>query len=138
MPAERGYMHEVDTSAAPECLEQFHELLDRLWVESPDVVLADRMTFQTAVAEVAANIVEHGARGEPVRLRLVVHVRPDRLEAHFDDRGQEYVEGASRPVGEDEESGRGLAMARAMVDAVLYERDGPVNRWHIYRTRQPS
>ena len=104
--------------------------------DDPSVSDPDRMAFVTAVAEVSANIVEHASRGEPVRLRLVVHVREDRIEAHFEDRGRPY-EPPPTPEHEDElaEAGRGMAMVRALVDEIGYERDGPVNRWLIVRSR---
>lgn len=121
---------ELETSALPGSLDELHALLDEVWRDAPDTTDRDRMAFTTALAEVAANVVEHAARFEPVRLRLVVHVRPDRLEAHVEDRGHPYR--ASAPAADElAESGRGLAMARALVDEVLYERDGPVNRWVV-------
>ena len=128
--------HELETAAVEESLDEVHDLLDRAWVADASVPDRDRMAFVTAVAEVAANIVEHASRGEPVRLRLVLHVLEDRLEAHFEDRGRPY-EPPPTPEHEDElaETGRGLAMVRALVDEVEYERDGPVNRWVVVRSR---
>ena len=114
----------------PESLDQVHALLEEVWRDDLRPDARTQMAFTTALAEVVANVVEHAARFQPVRMRLVVHARPDLLEAHVEDRGEPYRE--STPADDElAESGRGLMMARALVDEVLYERDGPVNRWVV-------
>ena len=130
MPTSPLPPRELETSARPESLDEVHALLDRLWQDVPSTSTHEQIAFTTALAEVVANVIEHAARFEPVRMRLVVHVRRDVLEAHVEDRGRPYREQAPAP-DELAESGRGLAMARALVDEVLYERDGPVNRWVV-------
>ena len=121
---------ELATLAVPACLDELHALLDQLWQDALVTTPRERMAFTTALAEVVANVVEHAARFEPVPVRLVLFLRPDLLEAHVEDRGRPYRE--SLPAGDElAESGRGLEMARALVDEVLYERDGPVNRWVV-------
>jgi anti-sigma regulatory factor (Ser/Thr protein kinase) len=35
--------------------------------------------------------------------------------------------------GHDSEQGRGLAMARQLLDELGYERDGGVNRWRLVK-----
>ncbi len=117
------------------CLERVHDLVDELWVRVPDVELADRFRFETAVIEVAGNIVEHGGGDVLLRLRLVV--RSDTLEAHFRDTGPEVD--LTEAVGELPdplaETGRGMALVRAAVDDVGYERTGLTNRWHLLQHR---
>ena len=81
-----GVEHVLRVSARPESLEQVHELLAALWADDAMPAL-DRMHFETAVAEVAANIVEHATRGTAVTLVLRVSGWPDRVEARFEDDG---------------------------------------------------
>jgi serine/threonine-protein kinase RsbW len=137
MPGERDVELILDTTASPACLDEVHELFERLWAVVPDVATTDRMAFETAVAEVAANIVEHAARGEAVPLHLLLHAGADRVEAHLEDGGYPYDEGAGTPIpaGDLPERGRGLVMARALTDQLVYERDGAVNHWFLSRRR---
>jgi serine/threonine-protein kinase RsbW len=120
--------------AQPTWLDEVHGLLDELWRAVPTIGSTDRMCFTTALAEVAANIVEHAARQAVVPVRLVVQVASAELRALFEDHGTAYDD-APDLVGRDAlaESGRGLDMARALTDELLYERDGPVNRWLVVR-----
>ena len=123
--------------AQPSWLDEVHGLLDELWAAAPSVGTTDRMCFTTALAEVAANIVEHAAREGAVPVRLVVQAGPGELRALFEDHGCPYDE---HPADGDPmaESGRGLEMARALSDELLYEREEPVNRWLVVRHRTSS
>jgi serine/threonine-protein kinase RsbW len=134
-----GELHtqSLRTCSAPQCLESIHGLLARLWADASEVSAEDRIRFETAVAEVAANIVEHATAGAVVDLSLEVRAYPDRVEALFCDTGAPAdidLDSASLP-DDMAESGRGLAIARAAVDEVVYERDGCVNRWRVTRLR---
>jgi serine/threonine-protein kinase RsbW len=116
-------------------LESVHALLERSWAAHPDVTAADRLCVETAVVEVAANIVEHAGGSE---LGLEVDVRPDRVQAVFLDTGAAFegdLDTAALPDDEYAERGRGLALARALVDEVTYARDGGTNRWCLVRLR---
>ncbi|MCU1693879.1 MAG: putative anti-sigma regulatory factor, serine/threonine protein kinase [Frankiales bacterium] len=119
--------------AQPSWLDEVHALLDELWLLVPDVGATDRMCFTTALAEVAANIVEHAARAGVVPVRLVVQCAAARLSALFEDHGEPYSGAEGSDVEALAESGRGLEMARMLTDELLYERDGPVNRWLVTR-----
>jgi serine/threonine-protein kinase RsbW len=130
----------LETTASPASLDEVHALFARLWAEAGDVKPPDRIAFETAVAEVAANIVEHAARGEAVAMRLLLRAPDDRVEAHLEDLGYPYDAGAGpapAPTedGELPEHGRGLVIARALTDELVYERDGGVNRWFLLRRR---
>ena len=118
-----------------QCVERVHDLVDQLWVLVPDVEPMERYRFETAVIEVAGNIVEHG--GPEVRLRLWLLVRPERVEAQFRDTGRPVdVEAAlARVPDEMAEAGRGIALARSAVDEVTYERTGSTNRWRVLLRR---
>jgi serine/threonine-protein kinase RsbW len=121
--------------ARPEALDSVQELLAQAWVLHPDVTAADRMGVETAVVEVAANIIEHG--GGAGDLAFEVHVRPERVTALFCDTGilfEADLHGAAMP-DDMAEGGRGLALARAVSDEVAYERAGGVNCWRIVRLR---
>ncbi len=128
----------LEAAAGPDALEHVHALIASLWTDAPGVGDADRIGFETAVIEIAANILEHACAGAGVDMRLEVRAHADRLEARFTDTGRpSLVDLASAAMpGELAEDGRGLALARAAVDELSYERDGAVNRWRIVRRRR--
>ena len=138
MAADRPERVVLETRALPSSLDEVHDLVERLWATAPEVTEQDRMRFTLVVAEVAANVVEHAARGEPVRMLLVLHARPDRIEAYFEDGGAPYSVGSEGSGDGLPESGRGLAMARAIAQEVAYERDGPLNRWLVSMAREQT
>ncbi len=122
-----GASHLLQATAGPELLEPVHDLLARLWADEPGVDERDRIRFEIAVAEVAANIAEHGAGAARVSLRL--SSSPDRIQAVFEDDGAPVEARPEQPPAGDAERGRGLLLARAAVDRFSYERDGATNRW---------
>lgn len=135
MPAEVICSLTLEGPADLPCLERVHDLVDQLWVRVPDVEATDRYRFGTAVIEVAGNIVEHG--GDDVRLRLRLVARDSSVEAYFRDTGPEIV--LDELTGELPEplaeKGRGIALARAALDDVEYEREGEANLWRLRQRR---
>lgn len=123
--------------ATPDVLEAVHALLHHFWHHVPDMTDSDRMRFDLAVAEVAANIVEHGSRGADITLNL--RVSPAGVEADFDETGEplpdNIINGAALPEDDFSESGRGLVLARASLDEFTYAREGDHNHWHLARHR---
>jgi serine/threonine-protein kinase RsbW len=132
--AEGGAPLVLRVPARPEALEQVHALLARLWAQAPGMPVDCRTRFETAVAEVAANVVEHAAAGPaPVQLVLRLSARDGGVLARFEDDGRPAPVdlGAARLPGEDAESGRGLWLARATADELTYTRDGGLNSWSV-------
>jgi serine/threonine-protein kinase RsbW len=125
----------LDGLAVPESLNLLHDLLEQVGQDHPELARSDLMLFETAVIEVAGNVVEHGQPSGQVRWRFRLAVREDSLEASLSDSGEEYPGGA---WGTDmpeamEEDGRGLALATAVLDSLVYERSGEVNQWSMVR-----
>jgi serine/threonine-protein kinase RsbW len=125
----------LDGLAVPESLNLLHDLLERVASEHPELAAPDLMMFETAVIEVAGNVVEHGKPTGKVHWTFRLQVLDDRLEGRLSDGGQEYPGG---PWGTDmpdpmEEDGRGLALATAMLDSLAYERAEGVNHWTMVR-----
>lgn len=126
-----GASHLLRATAGPEMLGPVHDLLGRLWADEPGVDEPDRVRFETAVAEVAANIAEHGAAAGAARVTLRLSSSHDRIQAVFEDDGAPVAAGAEPLPAVDAERGRGLLLARAAADRFSYERDGTTNRWVI-------
>lgn len=135
MPGDEG--HTLVAPAETAALDRVHELLEQLWRDAGDVALEDRVRFETAVTEIAGNIVVHASDGRPLDFTLHVRADPDRIEARFRDAGRraDVDLTAARLPADLAESGRGLALALAAVDELEYRRDGAVNCWRVMRRR---
>ena len=128
----------IEGLAVPESLNLLHDLLERVGQEHPDLDSADLMMFETAVIEVAGNVVEHGRPPGDVTWAFRLSVLPDRLQAKLSDSGEEYPGGAwgtLMPADLLQEDGRGLALATAVLDSLEYERSTGANHWTMLRQR---
>jgi serine/threonine-protein kinase RsbW len=128
--------YRVDTLAVPETLNLLHDLLDRVREENPDVEGTDLMLFETAVIEIANNVVEHGVPPGTIRYTFVLDVESDRLLGRLSDGGPPLEEYERAMPGTDSENGRGLALARVALDDLGYERVGEHNEWTMIRRRR--
>jgi serine/threonine-protein kinase RsbW len=121
--------------ASPDSLEAVHALVAALWADRPGTPGPVRLRFEIAVAEVAANIVEHaGAGRDGVTLSLRLTGGPDGVHADFEDDGGPAavdLDDARVMAAEDAERGRGLPMTLASVDRLTYERRDGTNRWSL-------
>jgi serine/threonine-protein kinase RsbW len=126
--------------ASEDAIESIHNHLDSLWLDVPFVQDMDQMTFTTAVIESASNIVQHAepVAQEPVELGVDIEVRPALLQARVSAYHAKPPFGPMEPatVGEDAESGRGLALIQALVTTVTFERQDGTNTWVLSRTSQ--
>jgi serine/threonine-protein kinase RsbW len=124
-------------AANPAGLDAIHDLVESLWTEQPAPPARARMRFETAVIEVASNIIKHATTGQPgpdeVTIELTLTVGPDRISALFrDDGGAADVDlsGAQMPDAMAE-FGRGIALARELTDRFSYERSASANFWAL-------
>jgi serine/threonine-protein kinase RsbW len=123
--------------ARPDGIDAIHELIESLWAQQPQLSDRDRMRFETAVIEVATNIIEHATKGLPkpnkVTIDLQLIAGPDRITARFRDDGSEAKVDLSDVQMPDAtaEVGRGIALARALVDDVTYRRSASTNIWTV-------
>ena len=129
-------------AAVPESLELIHDLRGKVWDGEPGIDQMDRIRFETALIEVASNIIEHSqpAGSDPVHLVLAVECEPERLFAEFTDN--------ARPAGIDlsvaelpddmSGSGRGLALAKVALDQFSYAKEEAGNRWTLLCRRRSA
>jgi serine/threonine-protein kinase RsbW len=93
------------------------------------------MHFEIALAEIGANVLTHGrpaGTDPPVEYRL--WLEDDLAKASFVDGGPPVDEVLSRAMPDaTSEAGRGLPMARWLLDELLYKRDGEVNQWRLVK-----
>ena len=127
--------YRLDGLAVPESLRRLHALLEHVAQDHPEVTADDLMLLETAVIEIAGNVVEHGRPPGQVRYAFEVAVLPDRLEALLTDTGEEVPGATGSPDMPDcyEETGRGLPLARAALDDLSYAREDERNLWRMVR-----
>lgn len=128
--------YRVETLAVPETLHLLHDLLERVRGDHPDVERSDLMLFETAVIEIANNVVKHGRPPGTIRYSFTLDVQCDRLLGHLCDGGPPLEEPTRQMPGTDSEDGRGLALARVALDDLTYERVGEHNEWTMIRRRR--
>jgi serine/threonine-protein kinase RsbW len=94
------------------------------------------MLFESAVAEIGANVLTHGRqrghKNDPVEYGL--RLEGNTAMASFTDRGPPLHNQLTRAMPEPmSEAGRGLAIARQALDELGYEHDGEVNKWRLVK-----
>jgi serine/threonine-protein kinase RsbW len=115
-------------------LDAVHDCLDRLWAAAPEVPLRDRIRFDTALAEVVANVVRHAVPAGEQAVHVDVSLMVDAGAAQAD----VVDDGAAVPVDLDRglppetaTSGRGLVLIQRAVDKFGFERRDGRNIWRI-------
>lgn len=68
-------------TAPPDTIDSVHAALESVWSVVPDLHVTDRMSVETAVIELTANVIQYANRGKPVSFALTIVVYPDRVEA---------------------------------------------------------
>ncbi|GAA4622027.1 ATP-binding protein [Cellulomonas oligotrophica] len=137
MPPDVRVRVPLDGDDAAGALGRVHAALTELWRAAPDVAEVDRIAVETAVVEVAGNVVEHGADGLWHGGGLEVRVDADAVVALLDHDGPVPVIDMDAPMpGVEAESGRGLPLTRVLVRLELGPHDGGV-RWSLTRPRHP-
>ena len=93
------------------------------------------LLFETALGEIGSNVLTHGRPpGTERPIAYALRFDGGTLVASLDDSGSPVHEHLAREMpAHHSESGRGLAMARSLLDELGYERDGEVNRWRLVK-----
>jgi serine/threonine-protein kinase RsbW len=119
-----------------EGLDILHESVARLR-EATGRAEDDRplMLFETALGEIGGNVLTHGRPpGTERPIEYTLRYDHGTVVASLTDSGATVHEHLGREMpGHHSESGRGLAMARTLLDELGYERDGEINRWRLVK-----
>ncbi len=125
--------------ALPEALDEVHALLEEVAAAHPAVDGTDLMRLETALVELVGNIIEHGRPPGEVRYGVRVEVRAEELVAHLSDDAVDLAPSSADHDAEEvdvwAESGRGLALAGAIVDELVHQPNHPGNAWRLRQRR---
>ncbi len=125
-------------SSPPSDVDTVHDFLDGVWREKPDIDDTDRMAFETALIELASNVIQHADPGNGVTCVLTVRAEDEHLRAELSDTADV---GGLKLVGVEmppnlAESGRGIPFIQLLVDDLSYERVDGRNVWSIAKKRR--
>jgi len=126
----------VIVPATIESIDVVQEEFADWWYEVGEPNVATRFKFETAVVEIATNIVEHthraeGSSGRGYSLELIADATT--ITAVFSDNGKPAdIDLSTVTMADvDNESGRGLALAIAALDSLDYRRANGRNIWTL-------
>jgi serine/threonine-protein kinase RsbW len=137
VPGDGSPVYSATVPAVPEGLQDIHRLVARAREDCPGVAGDDFDLMETAIIELAGNIVRHEGPMGAGQVTLTLWVHDDALEASLVGAGPVLeidIESTELPDVMDE-AGRGLAMARLALDHLSYRHDHGLNRWHLRRER---
>ncbi len=133
--------------AVPSTLEAIHFELNQFWTHLSSALASSvtdrwKLEFGTAFSEICANIIKHAFAESPQSGTMVLHLKlyRNRVEAEITDDGALFYEesgtgdSALGPEVDLPESGRGLQVARALVDTLRYRRSQESeNHWLLVK-----
>jgi serine/threonine-protein kinase RsbW len=124
----------ITVPGQPASLDTLHAALAIFWerVEQaePSGDGMRRIRFDTAVAELVANVIEHALGGDAsMSAGVTLRAIGDELSFDIVDEGRPFPGSNGELPDELEESGRGLQIARQLLDELVYERHHGANRW---------
>ena len=116
-------------------LDLIHGSLDDLRQASTRIADRTLLLFEIALGEIGGNVLTHGRPlGTDHQVEYVLRYDGATIEATFTDSGPAAHEHLSREMpGHESEDGRGIAMARSVLDELGYEREGNLNRWRLVK-----
>lgn len=134
MAADERTAH-IDGPARLALVDSALDAVDTLCAEAGTVLSDDQTAFTLAVSEVATNMVQHSGDTSPVTVSVDLRLSADELRAVLVDTAPPASidwHGVAMP-DIDAESGRGLALARAVLDEFVHTYDERGNTWTLVR-----
>jgi serine/threonine-protein kinase RsbW len=121
------------TNLGPNALTAVADALSGAWASATWVPDAIRNQIDMAVAEIAANIVEHATRIHAATVQMQMRIFPNHVEVDFTDDGEQPDIDLDAVQMPDElaERGRGLAIAKALLAQLVYTRSEAGNHWRL-------
>ncbi|GAA0964064.1 ATP-binding protein [Frigoribacterium faeni] len=129
----------IDVAAVPESIDLVQNTFEAWWsalgIDSMEV----RFPFETAIVEIAANVIEHSIRADSAggaegrRFTLELRAEDERLTAVFNDNGlPAEIDLSSVSMADlEDEDGRGLALALLSLESLDYSHEGGRNIWTL-------
>ena len=125
-------------SVPPDDVDEVHEFLQGIWDENPHIPLRDRFSFETALVELASNIILYSVVTSSVTCDIVIETSTDQINATISDNGDLVDLALDEHIMPDEfsESGRGIPLIKALVDNFEYGNSENKNTWRMSKRYQ--
>jgi len=129
-----SHSYELTGHVTTATITEVHELFSRARADNPHIATADVEQVETAAIEVVGNVLAHADQNRQVPYTFLLTIQRDRLAAELVDTG-EPVPDTEDPMMPEmwAEHGRGLALVRALVDEMSYQRVDGHNIWNLVR-----
>lgn len=122
-------------SAPPENVDSVHDFLQTIWNENPGIPAREKIRIETAIIELAANIILYSESTAGVIFNIVVNTSKNKLEASISDNGELFSLELDSHIMPDDfaESGRGIPMVKSLVDKFEFDSSDGRNTWRIWK-----
>ncbi|PSL37401.1 serine/threonine-protein kinase RsbW [Labedella gwakjiensis] len=130
-----------DLTSPPDTVDEVHSLLECMWEAEPLVSAGVRMRFETALIELATNVVQHADRGNGVAWTVRIASSETSLTAEIVDSNpsEGFTPSVRRSMPPDlAEEGRGLALVHLLVDSATFDATEHGGVWRIRLSRAMS
>ncbi|GAB2983468.1 ATP-binding protein [Frigoribacterium salinisoli] len=126
----------IDVAVEPESIDLVQTAFEAWWTSSCDDSLETRFSFETAIVEIAANVIEHSRRPDADpgrRFALQLSATSDRLRAVFHDDGlPSDIDLSTVSMADlEDEDGRGLALALLSLESLDHRHEDGHNVWTL-------
>jgi serine/threonine-protein kinase RsbW len=130
----------LELHSPPDDVDTVHDYIQRVWSTAPELDAMDKLKIETAVVELAANIIAHANGGDAVQGKVSLTVDDESIRCRITDtaRASEVDLGDRDMPDELAESGRGIAFIQRLVDVLHYERRDGENVWVIEKRREQA
>jgi serine/threonine-protein kinase RsbW len=128
--------YRLDCPAQPPAIDELHDLFARVGEERGEVSPTDLMLLETAVIEIAGNVIRHGRPAGSITMAVTLDVSDASLDVWIRETGDPPPDTPSYAMPDVEaESGRGLPLCAAILDTFDYQRVDDTNLWHLGKRR---
>ena len=125
-------------SVPPDDVDAVHDFLHDIWAENPHIPSYDQMSFETAIIELVANIILYSVAVSGVTCEVTIEALEDEIRARISDNGELTELELEAHIMPDafSESGRGIALIKALVDDFTFDPSGNKNEWRMSKRIQ--
>lgn len=117
----------------PDDVNAVHEFMQTIWSTNPHIPQRERIYFETAIIELVGNIISYSVAKTGVTCEVVIETSESRIDATISDNSElAKVELEGHPMpGELEETGRGIALIKILVDEFYLDTSKKLNTWRL-------
>ncbi len=131
-------IYKRDLTVPPDDIFDVHEFLRNVWEEKSSLSETDRYSIETAIIELTSNIFQYSEVAGRIACNIVIEIEDEKVSVTITDNGELAVLELDEHIMPDEfsESGRGIALIRALVDEFTFDTTENKNQWRLSKRIQ--